>query len=198
MAKTAHSILTIRNSIVFEGNNFYKSNQLENGTHHRIYVDCLFDPISHPNCIRFKLGDIVKFTSNARGDYEELAKFGAIILITIKWNCWVESIFNEESCSLVYSFERIDDDDKPSSTGKNGYETQMYFENGFKRTMIRSHRIRLQIKVSATLNQYDFYSLITVMAAYTAVFSLLLSPFQMAIMRRLKKYHIEDWINVED
>lgn len=198
MAETAHSILTIRNSIIFEEKNFYKSNQLENETHHRIYVDCHYDPISHPNCIQFRLGDIVKFTQNARGDYEELAKFGAIILITIKWNCWVASIFNQESCSLVYSFERIDDDDKPSSTGKNGYETQMYFENGLKRTMIRSHRIRLQIKVSATLNQYDFYSFLTVISAYTAIFSLLLSPFQMAIMRRLKKYHIEDWINVED
>ena len=197
MAKTADSILTIRNSIIFEENNLYRSNQLENQTHHRIYVDCLYDPINYLNCIRFRLGDIIKFTRNARGNYEELAKFGAIILITIKWNCWVASIFNEESCSLVYSFERIDDDDKPSSTGKNGYETQMYFENGFKRTMIRSHRIRLQIKVSATLNQYDFYSLITALAAYTAVFSLLLFPFEMAIMCQIKKYHIEDWIIIE-
>ena len=199
LVKTKDSILTIRNSIIFVDYNIIKSSQPEDiSKNKKIYINCIYHPITSPHCTRFKLGDIIKFTANANGTYEQVAKFGAIIQIAIKWNCWLSEWFSSNKiCLPTYSFERIDDDYKANDMGHTTYVTQTYYKNGQKRTTIRSHRLRFQVKVTGSISQYDFYNFITVLSAYSGIFALLLIPFQMAIVHRLKKYHIEDWVTLE-
>ena len=171
LVKTRDSFLTIRNSIIFVDYNIIKSNQPEDPSKNKkIYINCSYHPINDPFCARFKLSDIIKFTSNENGTYEQVAKFGAIIQITIKWDCWLSGWFiSNEICSPTYSFQRIDDDYKANDMGHNTYVTQTYYENGQKRTTIRSHRIRFQVKVIGSMNQYDFYNFITVLSAYSGI-----------------------------
>ena len=72
LVKTKDSILTIRNSIIFVDYNIIKSNQPEDPLKNkRIYINCSYHPINDPVCTQFKLNDIINFTSNANGTYEQ-------------------------------------------------------------------------------------------------------------------------------
>ena len=202
LMKTNESVLTIVNSVFFEENNYFKINQLIDSRNFQFPV-CLYHPTDDPLCPRFRLDDIIKFTTKAGGSYEQLAMYGAVILITIKWDCWMAGwLSSKEKCSPVYSFERIDDDHFDSSIRKSiqylyrkSFVRQIPSEDGKKRTTIRSFRMRFLVKVSASLSQYNFYNFVTSLSAYSGIFALMLIPFQMIIVRWLKKFNIEEIIN---
>lgn len=176
LGQTKNSILTIRNTIFSEENNLTKSNQLDNFTD-EYFNNCLYHPINDSFCPRFKLGDIIKFTPNARGDYEDLAGNGSVILIIIKWNCWVKGIFHDEECNFVYKFERIDENDNAKAISIGTFNNEWYYENGEKRMMMRSNRILFKIKTFVTLKSYDINKANIGFWAYGSVVIMSLIPF---------------------
>jgi len=77
------------------------------------------------------LGNIIKYTPNARQSFEEITRFGATIVINIKWDCF-EDIFThfsvEKNCKPIYSFRRIDGEDRSPATGYTSYKYAFYYD----------------------------------------------------------------------
>lgn len=78
---------------------------------------CNYHPQGDPYCPIFRIGDIVKFATNKqkeRGEmdadnensFEEMAVNGAVISISIIWDCNLD--YSEKRCKPKYDFSRLD------------------------------------------------------------------------------------------
>ena len=75
LMQTNESVLTIVNSVLFEENNYFKINQLIDSRNFQFPV-CLYHPIDDPLCPRFRLDDIIKFTTKAGGNWSSVTGRG--------------------------------------------------------------------------------------------------------------------------
>lgn len=116
--------LWIKNSVVFPDHNITVDNTFGAGLSY--FLKCKYNSETDPFCPVFPvLGDVIKYTPNARQSFEEIARFGATIVIDIKWDCF-EDIFTrfsvEKNCKPNYSFRRIDNEDRSPATGYTSYK----------------------------------------------------------------------------
>ena len=198
LIQTAYAKLSIKNAIYFDEYDYFRSNQLSEPNDQSFNERCVYLEWHQPfkKCSNFHLFEISKM---ANSSYEEMAKHGAIILITIKWDCWLPSWFGPgNDCIPIYKFKRIDKDDNDYQRSNFTYTNQLYFENGTKRTFIRSHRIRFKVDVSATLYRYDLYEFVTSLSAYSGLFFMISIPFHMGVTYWLRDYHIQDNIKIHN
>ena len=193
LEETKNAILSIKNTILFEENHFFKTNQLDWDDHYLNY--CVHsNPLSE--CPNFVIEYIVNQTENADGDYAKLAKHGATILITIYWDCIVDGWFskliiessswlNDSSinynCKPNYGFKRIDKNANSLQTDNNIYKSVVYSDWGTRRTLIKSHRIVFKVETKATLYQVDCFNFIRNISAFSGLFFLISIPFRMII-----------------
>ena len=190
---TKSAVLSIKNTVLFEENHFFKTNQLDC---HDYYLNYCVHSNPSSECPNFVIEYIVNQTKNADGDYAKLAKHGATILITIHWNCivddWFSKLIIESSswlkgssigynCKPNYGFERIDKNADSLQTDNNVYKNVIYSLWGTRRTLIKSHRIIFKVQTKATLYQVDFFNFITNISAFSGLFFLILIPFRMII-----------------
>ena len=105
---TKSAILSIKNTILFEENRFFKTNQLD---WHDYYLNYCVHLNSSSECPNFVVEYIVNQTENADDDYALLAKHGATIFITINWDCimdhWFSKLIIESSSWLKDSINRL-------------------------------------------------------------------------------------------
>lgn len=78
---------------------------------------CKYHPVHHPYCPIFRMGDIVSFgmsnlndqsdlVSIADSHFEEMAVKGAVLSITVIWDCNLD--YSEKDCNPKYEFSRLD------------------------------------------------------------------------------------------
>ena len=193
LSETKDIRLSIRNTIYYDEFDYFKSTQLQDEKFdlHDYLEFCLHSEFDS-NCNIFKLNYIIEM---AQQEFDEMAKYGGIILVTIKWDCWLPSWFMAtDNCKPIYKFTRIDRNEKLNQTIHNSYETHLYFDEGQKRTLIRSQRIRIKVETSAILYDYDFYQFVTSLSAYIGVFLIMMIPFQLIIIYWLRKHYIQNII----
>jgi len=124
--------------------------------------------------------------------YEEMAKFGGVIVITIDWKCHIEGWIykNYDSlyeCKPQYSFVRTD---KYNSEEQTTYRFARYFKDGKMRTHYRSWQIRLVVDSKVTVREFSFYRFLTSMFAYNSAFHIIGIIFMIIIT---KIYYNTKW-----
>ncbi|CAG2171969.1 unnamed protein product [Oppiella nova] len=139
LIQTKNITLWISNTIVFPEYNITLSNLGDKD--HAYFRNCTYHPHYNPHCPVFMLGDIINFTPNAGATYDEIAKFGADIIIKINWNCYqgIYSFIKSQpynKCLPEYSFQRVDNERTMPITGYKFYLDRMYYDYGEKRTLL--------------------------------------------------------------
>jgi hypothetical protein len=188
------NFLWIKNSVVFPGHNITVDNTFGAGLSY--FLKCKYNSETDPFCPVFPvLGDVIKYTPNARQSFEEIARFGATIVIDIKWDCF-EDIFTrfsvEKNCKSIYSFRRIDNEDRSPATGYTSYKYAFYYDYGRIRTIVRSYRLRFVVVVTAFISKYDLFHFITNTIAYTGLFSLSLSIIAFIVRYKYRNFDINE------
>lgn len=136
----------------------------------RSYIQsCNYDPVRHPFCPIFKVGDILKHLNQS---LENITKIGGEIGININWKCNLD--YDEENCNPKYFFTRLDAAFEHSSVSK-GYNFRFakYYqsEDGTEyRTLHKAYAIRFEIIVSGNAGKFNVVPfLINLVAAFTSV-----------------------------
>lgn len=194
LEETKNARLAIKNSILSNENNILLTNEPPDVAGYLEY--CTYERIRKgwPYCFTYQLKNIIEMTENENRSYEQLAKYGATILITIKWDCMdngrlnhlvIQSIFpyveSLNDCKPRYTFRRIDVDDKWNDSSHMLYESKSYSDGGRKRTLIKSHRMRFKVETKVNLFEVDIFKLITSMSAYSGLFFLIMIPFRIMV-----------------
>jgi hypothetical protein len=151
----------------------------------------VYNPITNPRSPTFILEDIIKYATNNEQNYEEVAKFGAVINININYNCFLNSFFKppNDNCKPSYSFRRVGVEKK---IGYMNYKFVDYFNNGKTRTLFTSYKIRFAVIVNGKVSQYDLFQFLTNLCAYDTIFGLSLFAFACFVKFLYRKYRIED------
>jgi hypothetical protein len=138
-------------------------------------LKCKYDPQSNPLCPLFVFHDMMEFATNdEKVSYDEIAKFGGIILISINWNCEIKGwIFkNYKSlydCTPRYTFTRTK---YYTIEFYKSYNFAHYFNNDQRRTTYRSFRIRFLTHVNVTVREKTVFLSITYLLAYNSLFNI--------------------------
>ncbi len=194
LGETGETQLWIKNMIVFGDNdhdyNYILDNYLGNSySKYSKYKECKYHPVEDPFCPIFELKDIIKYTPNAGESYEEMAKFGGIIMIKIEWNCWhnswkIESlIFGDVKCKPLYSFKRLDNERGLQPLERSAYGENLYFNNMKTRVKFRSYKIRFIMRVLATMSQFDLLKLTISIGGCYGFYSFLNSIFEIIVTK---------------
>ncbi len=198
LVETKNTTLWISNLVVFPEYNI-EVNNLDDKEPEQ-FVHCLYHPKLSPKCPVFRLGDIIKFTPNANATYEEIAKFGGVIFINMKWDCKIDSFFNSYNtgniCKLTYSFRRLDSDKISSAAGS--YRYAHFYEGELKRTFFRTYRIRFVVDITATVRKYDFFTFLTNIMAYSGCIEFALNIFVLAVKHWYHHLQIDQIVDVND
>ncbi|XP_075439333.1 P2X purinoceptor 3, partial [Ascaphus truei] len=158
----------IKNSVRFPMFNFERGNLLSNLTSNDIR-NCRFDPITHPFCPIFRLGDIVRLAGQ---NFTKLADKGGVLGIKIGWLCDLDKSW--ELCVPRYSFTRLDSVSEKSnvSPGYNFRFARYYMrEDGSEfRTLVKAFGIRVDVLVYGNAGKFNIIpTLINIVAAFTSV-----------------------------
>ncbi len=202
MGETSESTLWIKNIVIFNDDDheydYLLDNYLGNSySKYSSYAECTYHPSKSPLCPIFKLKDIIDSTPNAGESYEEMAKLGGVILITIRWNCWhkswkwIESLFPDNKCTPVYSFKRIDNEKGKDPLERSAYGDNSYFNNMKSRVRIRSYKIRFIVRVVATMSQFDLLKFVISMGGCIGFYSFLNFIYEFIVTLTYGPYNIE-------
>jgi hypothetical protein len=155
-------------------------------------LKCKYDPQSNPLCPLFVFQGMMEFATNdEKVSYDEIAKFGGIILISINWNCEIKGwIFkNYKSlyhCTPRYTFTRTQ---YYTLEFYKSYNFAHYFNNDQRRTIYRSFRIRFLTHVNVTVREKTVFLSITYLLAYNSLFNI---PMYV-ISCFVTKYYAREW-----
>jgi len=201
LVKTKDSVLWLRHTILFQDYNI-RTNNFGSDI---LKVKCLYHPQKDPYCPKFLLSDIIDYTPNAEMKYNQMAKFGGFIVISIEWNCSIKGFLcffrkNDSSlydCTPHYSFTRVDNMPHRPYTGNTSYVHAHYLGN--MRTHYRSFRIRIVVRVTGTVSECNLYELAHEMVAMYGVFCAIIVLYQLYItLYKYKSYKFDETIQVNE
>jgi hypothetical protein len=201
LVQTKNATLSLRHNVLFQDYNI----RVNNFDSNILWDECHYDPDEAPNCPKFVLNDIIKYTVNAEVPYEKMAKFGATIVIAINWKCKIDGFLgffrkNYSSlydCKPKYSFTRVDNILKSPYTGNRTYWYAHYFGN--MRTHYLSYRIRFVVRVTGEVEECDIYHLSHEMITMYGVFCALVALYQLYItLYKYKDKNFETIIPVNE
>ncbi|XP_034723279.1 P2X purinoceptor 5-like isoform X2 [Etheostoma cragini] len=143
----------IKNFIQFPKFTFSKSNVLET-TDDSFLKKCRFDPVLHPYCPIFRLGDI---TRRAGHNFQDMATLGGSIGIIIEWDCDLDKGYS--NCHPQYHFTRLDVSvsNKTIATGFNFRHTR-YFKNAAGetyRSLLKVYGIQFNVMVHGKAGKFS-------------------------------------------
>ncbi|XP_054610215.1 P2X purinoceptor 5 isoform X2 [Dunckerocampus dactyliophorus] len=102
LSEAENFTIYIKNFIRFPKFEFSKSNVLD--TSDDSYLKrCSYDPVTHPYCPIFRLGDLVRWSGH---DFQDMAAKGGSVGILIEWYCDLDK--DSSQCNPKYSFTRLD------------------------------------------------------------------------------------------
>ncbi|XP_051506152.1 P2X purinoceptor 3a isoform X2 [Myxocyprinus asiaticus] len=158
----------IKNSVRFPLFNVTRGN-FPSSINETYIKNCRHDPIHHPFCPIFKLGDILKHINQYLSN---IASEGGEIGIKIGWKCDFD--YSVEMCNPQYTFSRLDAVFEKSNVSK-GYNFRFakYYQSpdGTEyRTLHKAYAIRFEIIVSGNAGKFSAVPfMINLVAAFTSV-----------------------------
>ncbi|XP_052010742.1 P2X purinoceptor 3-like [Xyrauchen texanus] len=158
----------VKNSIRFPLFNVTRGN-FPSDLNKSYITHCNHDPILHPFCPIFKVGDLLKLMNQ---NLSKIASKGGEIGIHIGWKCDLDRSL--DMCKPQYTFTRLDAVFQHSSVSK-GYNFRFakYFKSpdGTEyRTLHKAYAIRFEIIVSGNVRKFSAVPfLINLVAAFTSV-----------------------------
>ncbi|XP_051514165.1 P2X purinoceptor 3-like isoform X2 [Myxocyprinus asiaticus] len=158
----------IKNSVRFPLFNVTRGN-FPSSINKSYITHCNHDPIHHPFCPIFKVGDILKLMNQ---NLSKIASKGGEIGINIGWKCDLDH--SVDMCNPQYTFTRLDAVFEQSSVSK-GYNFRFakYFQSpgGTEyRKLHKAYAIRFEIIVSGNAGKFSAVPfLINLVAAFTSV-----------------------------
>ncbi len=195
LIQTKNGTLWLVNTLLFPQYGVRVSNQISDGI---FFGKCRYNPQTWPLCPIFILNDIIKFTSNTDATYDEIAKYGGIIVIHIDWRCTIKGwIYNDvkklHNCIPQYSFLRVDNFTSDESTS---YRFAHYFNGRSSRMHFRSYRITFKAIVKATVERIDHYKFITSLFAYIGAFTVISFVSTFILKRYMMRQDLDNVIDI--
>lgn len=189
---TINTTLHIQSTVYFSDYKVIINNLNDSSLTQDYLLTCRYHSDSDPLCPTFSMKSIIKLTQNVGMSYQQMAKFGGVIVIIIEWKCHVEGwIFKNYNtlyfCKPKYSFVRTD---KYKGDEQTTYRFARYYSNGKMRTHFRSWQIRFVSDPKVTVREFSFYRFVTSMIAYNAVFYFISFVFMKVITCI---YHNNKW-----
>jgi hypothetical protein len=190
LAQTGDAVIWLKHYIMFQDYNISVNN-----FHSNIFWNyCLYNPEKAPKCPKFKIRDIIEYTKNAEVPYPLMARFGATIVISVTWNCFIKGFLcffrkNYSSlydCKPSYSFTRIDNILDSPMTGNRTFWHAQYANFGDMRTFYLSYRIRFAVRVTGEVRECDFYQLGHEMIAMYGFFCVIVALYQLYVTLKYK------------
>ncbi|XP_077532980.1 P2X purinoceptor 4-like isoform X1 [Haemaphysalis longicornis] len=101
---------------------------------------CHYNAEKSPLCPIFRIGDMVE---DAGSDFDQIARKGGVIQITITWECDLD--YDLKHCLPQYSFLRLDDPEATIAEGVNFRYSKQHNETS--RTLIKAYGINFVVLV---------------------------------------------------
>ncbi|XP_061904204.1 P2X purinoceptor 5 isoform X2 [Entelurus aequoreus] len=142
----------IKNFIRFPKFEFSKSNVLDTSDDSYLKT-CSYDPVTHPYCPIFRLGDLVKWTGNY---FQDMAAKGGSVGILIEWYCDLDKDYSK--CNPAYSFTRLDMNLNNSVTSGYNFRYARYFKDQHGetfRTLYKVYGIRFDIMINGRAGKFN-------------------------------------------
>lgn len=156
---------------------------------------CLSNTIERDStrCLVFKLEDIIKSAKNNDQEYEEMAKTGAIIEITIDWKChkpFYRSFDSSQDCKVEHSFSRSDSQDINVEYAPILKRVTSFSNDHKFRTVRFYYLLKLVVIPRAKLTKMtiNFYGFATECFAYTGLFLFIFWLFKKFVRSRVKTF----------
>ncbi|XP_016307253.1 P2X purinoceptor 3a [Sinocyclocheilus anshuiensis] len=168
MKEVENFTIFIKNSIRFPKFNVTRGN-FPSSLNQSYIQSCRYDPVDHPFCPVFKVGDILRHINQS---LDSITDKGGEIGININWKCNLD--YNVTYCNPNYFFTRLDAAFKNSVASK-GYNFRFakYYqsEDGTEcRTLHKAKAIRFEIIVSGNAGKFNTVPfLINLVTALTSV-----------------------------
>ena len=165
---------------------------------------CYNCPRNSASCLTFSLNKIVENAENNDQEYEEMAKTGANIEITIDWKCHKPFYGNfdpSRDCEVDHSFSRRDHQDISERYKYYPFLTRVItssIDDKF-RTVRYYYLLKLVIKPKAKLTYINYYQFFTNCFAYSGAFHIAVWLFKWFVKNRVNKYNkvnIEEILNL--
>ncbi|XP_073676244.1 P2X purinoceptor 3a [Garra rufa] len=168
MKEVENFTIFIKNSIRFPLFNVTRGN-FPSSLNKSYIQNCHYDPVDHPFCPVFKVGDILRHINQS---LESITVKGGEIGININWKCNLD--YNVTHCNPKYFFTRLDAafENSVASQGYNfrfakNYQSE---DEPERRTLHKAKAIRFEIIVSGNAGKFNSVPfLINLVAAFTSV-----------------------------
>ncbi|XP_067113167.1 P2X purinoceptor 1 isoform X2 [Osmerus mordax] len=179
--------LFIKNSVTFPHFRVSRSNLVEE-VDIKYLRNCSYNPVDHPLCPIFKLGDIVKLSGF---NFSTIAKVGGAIGIVIDWTCNLD--LDRSKCRPSYTFHGLygnpaETDKARTSVGYNFRFAKHYVEGGVKkRTLYKVFGIRMDIIVSSVARKFDIIPTLTAIGSGVGIFGVATVVCDLVLLNVLSK-----------
>ncbi|KAG8222245.1 hypothetical protein J437_LFUL001443, partial [Ladona fulva] len=139
----------IKNSIQFASlrGKYGRNNILEN-SNSSYMQSCYYNEKTDPLCPVFQVGDMIKAAGE---NFSEVASIGAVMAVTITWNCDLDKDFMKH-CIPKYSFRRLYE----HSLIHPGWNFRFSYTHEFeRRTVLKAYGIKFVIEVQGEAGQFQ-------------------------------------------
>jgi hypothetical protein len=133
--------------------------------------NCVYNQNENKHCSYFRLGDIIRFSSDNTKSFEEIATYtGGIFEIRINWKCEMEM-----ECVPEFSFWRRDDENDKSPTLWSFWEFEKSDPN--QRVLKYGMKIKFYVVTTGEISRKDRYKSFLQFTAYSTTFIIIMLVF---------------------